>query len=78
MSEKLLTELSQNESAEIVSVHGGWIMQARLRDMGLVKGKIIKKISRVGLRGPVIVLVNRAQVAIGAGMASRILVKEKS
>ena len=78
MSEKLLTELSQNESAEIVSINGGWIMQARLRDMGLVQGKIIKKISRVGLRGPVIVLVNRAQVAIGAGMASRILVKVKS
>jgi ferrous iron transport protein A len=77
MSEKLLTELSQNESAKIVSINGGWIMQARLKDMGVVKGNTIKKISRVGLGGPVIVLVNRAQVAIGAGMASRILVKVK-
>lgn len=78
MGKKWLTELSSDEEAEIISIHGGWIMQARLKDLGIAEGQIIKKISRVGLRGPVIVLVNRAQVAIGAGMASRILVKVKS
>jgi ferrous iron transport protein A len=78
MGKKWLTELCSDKEAEIVSIHGGWIMQARLKELGIAKGQKIRKISRIGLRGPVIVIVNRAQVAIGAGMASRILVKVKS
>ena len=78
MSEKLLTELSSDQEAEIVTIDGGWIMQARLKELGIVAGRKVKKISRVGAMGPVIILVNRAQVAVGAGMASRIAVKVKS
>ncbi|MGB5749323.1 MAG: FeoA family protein [Desulfobacterales bacterium] len=75
MDKKTLTELSCDKDAEIISIHGGWVMQARLKELGIAEGQKIKKVSSIGLRGPVIVLVNRAQVAIGAGMASRILVK---
>jgi len=78
MTEKLLTELSSDQEAEIVTIDGGWIMQARLKELGIVAGRKVKKISRVGAMGPVIILVNRAQVAVGAGMASRIAVKVKS
>ncbi len=78
MDTKTLTALSCDKEAEIVSIQGGWIMQARLKELGIAKGQKIKKVSCIGLRGPVIVLVNRAQVAIGAGMASRIRVKAKS
>ena len=78
MTEKLLTELSSDQEAEIVTIDGGWIMQARLKELGIVAGRKVKKISRIGARGPVIILVNRAQVAVGAGMASRIAVKVKS
>ena len=78
MTEKLLTELSSDQEAEIVTIDGGWIMQARLKELGIVAGRKVKKISRVGARGPVIILVNRAKVAVGAGMASRIAVKVKS
>jgi ferrous iron transport protein A len=78
MTEKLLTELSSDQEAEIVTIDGGWIMQARLKELGIVAGRKVKKISRVGTRGPIIILVNRAQVAVGAGMASRIAVKVKS
>ena len=78
MIEKLLTEISPDQEAEIAAINGGWMIRARLKELGIIEGQKIKKISRVGLRGPVIVLVNRAQVAVGAGMASRILVKAKS
>ena len=78
MTEKLLTELSSDQEAEIVTIDGGWIMQARLKELGIVAGRKVKKISRVGAMGPVIILVDRAQVAVGAGMASRIAVKVKS
>lgn len=78
MGTKWLLELSCDKEAEIISIHGGWTMQARLKELGIAKGQKIKKVSRIGLAGPLIVLVNRAQVAIGAGMASRIRVKVKS
>jgi ferrous iron transport protein A len=75
MDEKPLTELRVDEEAEIVALHGGGGFQARLRALGLVEGQRIRKLSRVGFGGPVIVSVNRAQVAIGRGMASRIIVR---
>lgn len=75
MTEKLLSDLSINEEAEIVEIRGGRGMQARLRALGLAEGQRVKKLSRVGLGGPVVILVNRAQVAIGRGMARRIIVR---
>jgi ferrous iron transport protein A len=78
MISKSLTELSNNQEAEIEVINGGWIMQTRLKALGIFVGQKIKKISRAGMKGPVIILVDRAQVAIGAGMACRIGVKAKS
>jgi ferrous iron transport protein A len=78
MVEKSLSDLPADLEAEIVAIDGGWIMQARLKELGLVVGQTIKKNSQLGLRGPIIALVNGAQVAVGAGMASRIAVKVKS
>ena len=78
MIDILLTELSPKQEAEIAVINGGWIMRTRLKELGIFVGRKIKKISRVGVKGPVIILVDRAQVAIGAGMACRIRVKTKS
>ena len=75
MSTKWLSELSANEEAEIAEIRGGRGIQARLRALGLAEGQRVKRLARVGWGGPVVVLVNRAQVAIGRGMARRILVK---
>jgi len=78
MISKSLTELSPNQEAEIAVINGGWIMQTRLKELGIFVGQKIKKISCVGVKGPVIILVDRAQEAIGVGMACRIGVKAKS
>lgn len=75
MAEKPLTELRMDEEGEIVALHGGRGFQARLRVLGLAEGQRIRKLSGVGFGGPVIVSVNRAQVAIGRGMARRIIVR---
>jgi ferrous iron transport protein A len=78
MIEKSLSELSTDQEAEIVTIDGGWIMHARLKEMGIVVGQRLKKNSQIAAGGPVILQVNGAQVAVGAGMASRITVKIKS
>jgi len=75
MTEKLLTDLKVGEEAEIIAIRGGHGMRGRLRALGLSEGQRVKKLSHVGLGGPVVILVNRAQVAIGRGMARRIIVR---
>jgi len=77
MIDKLLTELFPNEEAEVIAITGGRMVRTRLRSLGITEGQKIRKVSRVGLRGPVIVLINRAQLAIGSGMARRIIVRTK-
>jgi len=70
-----LANLKVGAEAEILSLEGGKGFQARLRALGLAEGQRVKKLSEVGLGGPVIVLINRAQIAIGKGMARRVMLK---
>jgi len=73
--EKYLTDLARDEMGRITAIQAGWGLQQRLRRLGLAEGQMIRKLSDLALGGPVVVLVNRAQVAIGRGMARRILVR---
>jgi len=59
----------------VVQVQGGHGVVNRLSALGIIPGKRITKISSVLMRGPVIVEVDRTQIAIGFGMATRILVQ---
>lgn len=47
----------------------------RLHSLGIRPGKRVTKVSGMFMRGPVTLQVDRAQVAIGFGMASRIVVE---
>jgi len=75
MARRLLADLSTGEEGRIVAVEAGWGMQHRLARLGLREGAVIRKVSGLALGGPVVVLVARAQVAIGRGMARRIVVQ---
>jgi ferrous iron transport protein A len=70
-----LTELGRGAEGIISAIQAGWGLQQRLRRLGLSEGQRIRKLSELAMGGPVVVLVNRAQVAIGRGMARRILVR---
>ncbi len=74
---KLLSDLGPQEQGTIIALHGGRGFQARLRALGLAEGRVVRKLSALGWGGPVIVLINRAQVAIGRGMARRIVVSSE-
>jgi hypothetical protein len=43
MLKTLLTELCPNQEAEIAVINGGWIMQTRLKELGIYVGQKIKK-----------------------------------
>lgn len=74
---KLLSDLGPQEQGTIIALHGGRGLQARLRALGLVEGQVVRKLSALGWGGPVIVLINRAQIAIGRGMARHIVVSSE-
>lgn len=69
-----LARMHSGQSGTVISVQGGRGLVDRLSAMGIRPGKRITKVSSMFLRGPVTVQVGLAQVAIGYGMARKILV----
>ncbi len=69
-----LADVSENTKVQIVSFSGGYNFVRRLQEMGLVPGQIAK-IIRNSKIGPVEVSVMGSNLAIGRGIASKILVK---
>ncbi len=70
-----VTQLAAGQSGKVLAVTGGHGMVSRLAALGIRPGKRIVKVSSAFMRGPVVIQVDRARVAIGFGMASRILVE---
>jgi len=74
-----LTELTVGQQARIVEIAGGHHMLARLARMGIHKGIKLAMVSTpIIRRGPVVVSVSGSQVAIGHGMAMKIMVEHLS
>ncbi len=70
-----LTRMRAGQSGIVVHLQGGRGLVSRLSALGIIPGKRITKVSSTLMRGPVTIEVDRARVAIGFGMASRILVQ---
>jgi ferrous iron transport protein A len=69
-----LVEFSEGESARVVSIEGGSDIVKRLYHLGIREGVKIKKLVGMSRKGPIIVKISHSQVALGRGMASRIMV----
>ena len=70
-----LTQMQTGQSGVVIQIQGGHGLVNRLNSLGIRPGKRITKISSMIMRGPVTIEVDRAQVAIGFGMARRIIVE---
>jgi ferrous iron transport protein A len=70
-----LSRMDAGEEGVIRKIEGGYGLQKRLACLGLRVGKTVKKITSEPLRGPVVVEVDGTHVAIGRGMAEKILVE---
>ena len=70
-----LARMRAGQSGMVLRIEGGHGLVNRLNALGIVPGKRITKISSMLMRGPVTIEVNRAQIAVGLGMASRIIVE---
>jgi len=69
-----LTQMVAGQSGIVAEIRGGYGFVNRLSAMGVRPGKRITKLSSIFMRGPVIIQVDRAEMALGFGMARRIIV----
>ncbi len=65
-----------NVNLIFTSVEGGRSAVQRLTDMGLLPGEKLKVLHSSGY-GPVTVLIKGAKVALGHGLAAKIIVEEE-
>ncbi|HHX26587.1 MAG TPA: ferrous iron transport protein A [Firmicutes bacterium] len=70
-----LVSANAGESVCVVDILGGHGLASRLEALGIRPGTNIVKRSEMFMRGPVTVEAHGAQIAIGYGMASKILVE---
>jgi len=75
MTDKDLTQLEEGETGVVVGIHGGHNLACRLESLGIRVGKKVTKVSSQLMRGPVTIKIDNSQVAIGFGMAMKILVQ---
>ena len=68
-----LSMAKENEMLRIEKILGGNNLRQRLSAMGLYEGNTVKVYSN-GSNGPVIVAVANSKIAIGRGMAQKIIV----
>jgi ferrous iron transport protein A len=68
----MLSQLGIGEMARIVAIEGGRGLRQKLFLRGLFEGKVVRVVSNYG---PVTVEVDRSVVAIGRGMAQKIIVE---
>jgi ferrous iron transport protein A len=70
-----LVGLDRGQRGTVRQLKGGRGLVNRLNALGIRPGKKITKVSAMLMRGPVTIEVDRAQIAIGFGMARKIIVK---
>lgn len=72
---KTLLELKPGESGKVTKIQGGFGLVRHLESLGVRVGKKVTKISVQIWRGPQVIKIDSIQIAIGFGMAKRVLVE---
>ncbi len=71
-----LADAKAGRRYRVVGINGGRSVYERLYDMGILPGTVVEVINQSFLRGPIRVRVGGSDVAIGRGVAVRIVVEE--
>jgi ferrous iron transport protein A len=71
-----LIQIVKGKSVQVAKIEGGKNFQSKAESLGLRVGVTVKKLSTQVMRGPITLQVGSSKVAIGRGMAKKILVKD--
>jgi len=81
VSEKIkkisLVQMKPNHKGKVIEILGGTNLQDRLMNMGVYKNKEITKLSHIGLRGPVVIKAGRSILALGHGVAAKVILEQE-
>lgn len=67
--------MKTKRKAKVIEIAGGAALENKLMSMGIYPGREITKLSHFALRGPVAIKVGRAVLALGHGMAGKIILE---
>jgi len=70
-----LADMKTGQTGVVVGVLGGRGLIQRLDALGIRPGKKVTKLSSTLFRGPITLRVNNSRVAVGFGMARKIIVE---
>ena len=70
-----LDSIGENQKARVVSISGGWGIRQRLGCLGIHPGDTITVKRSAIMRGPILINVHGNQVALGRGVARKIIVE---
>lgn len=71
-----LNSIAVRQSARVSLIEGGQGVRSHLNLLGIHVGDVLEVIERAPFRGPVLVQINGSRVALGRGVARRILLEE--
>ena len=71
-----LDQIFEKSKAKVINIRGGAGIRQRLSQMGIHPGDTITILRYGALRGPILVEIHGSQVALGRGIASKIIVEE--
>jgi len=74
IKEGMLVNAESGEMVTVVAIKAGWGLERRLKDMGLAPGTIVR-VASAGQPGPVIIEIMDSKLALGHGIARKILVR---
>lgn len=69
--------LDTGKEGTVVSINGGMGLNRKLSEMGFAQGTRVKNVKNDGC-GPLVVAVMDSRIAIGRGMAQKILIEESA
>jgi len=70
-----LDQVARGDEARIASIDGGLGMRRHLEALGIYPGDLLRVVQVGALHGPVLVETGGRRLAIGRGVASRVLVQ---
>jgi ferrous iron transport protein A len=72
-----LTKLKCKKLAVIKRLEGGLEFQRKISDLGIRIGKHVQVVSCQPFKGPLVIKIDSMRIALGRGMASKIIVELK-
>ena len=70
-----LANLGPGQKGIIIQIIGGRGMQSHLRTIGVREGKLVRIVTKQPARGPIVLEIDGNRIAMGRGMAMRVLVE---